>query len=872
MGSRVAPENEKAEGVDATVLHVAEEQGGMQANGAAGNGDSHASVENGSTRSGKGLGVFSMSAKFVHKLMRKPAAAPEAAPSGIDFADHAAFMRQERARREGPHMGRAKGLFISHCWRNTDVEVQSRKREIVSSISAPRTEGGCDAAYWADWLDLQASGPVPWRKEIEDGIADCAKMVCFLDFQYLRSFNCLQEVAYAIKYEKPVVIIMQDQGAFDLLTKPDGADRAWDEAAAVGGAPPLSAFKGQDFLPGEQFSHEVVRTLFRFLSDINICFARTLDYETRGKDSIMEQTVEFVNKDLSYLKTYAQLLTHAREWDLNGRPASGLLGFQALEAAQKWLDDAGERGSSPKPHELHRALVATSRNAARRRSGLLRGAAAIVVLIIICGAALSAALAAEASAAELKARLALGSANVATALATAALANATASAARAAEAQMETLRQVARTEISLLESKSTIIADSAPQLSAQLACEASRRRLSYVNESDKRIFYATQATASKAVLASSQQVYVPSSMTALNSHPEDGDFSLPVSTVVAVFPDGSAVATGEYTGVALFALPSLERIATLPTTAMAAVLAVSPDGRYIVAAPLAAPGLWPLLAIWDKFASGGSAFDGPPTYTVDLSSFAASPTPFNVTAVAWAPDSTSVYFTVPVMEKDPYKYPGFAAYKQEALGSMDILTRLVTVLRTGLGASGLLCDVTAVSVGADGSIAAVCAYNPDCKILWWSPADADAARRGGGGGATACAPGPNPPHQGALIAISPDGQRIALSAAEGTYPTYSPYAILIYGVASSASGLGLYQQASSNGDLRYLPYSASTVPSALAWAPPFISGAAAAQRWRWLAVSTGDLAGSMFVYDVDGIMYPGPVSSQQLRCRRTSPP
>ena len=86
----------QAEGVDATVLHVAEEQGGMQANGAAGNGDSHASVENGSTKSSKGLGVFSMSAKIVHRLMRKPAAAPEAAPSGIDFADHAAFMRQVR--------------------------------------------------------------------------------------------------------------------------------------------------------------------------------------------------------------------------------------------------------------------------------------------------------------------------------------------------------------------------------------------------------------------------------------------------------------------------------------------------------------------------------------------------------------------------------------------------------------------------------------------------------------------------------------------------------------------------------------------------------------------------------------------------------
>lgn len=47
-------------------------------------------------------------------------------------------------------------------------------------------------SYWADFLDLQATGPVPWRREIEEGIEHSAKVVMFVDRAYLLSFNCLQ--------------------------------------------------------------------------------------------------------------------------------------------------------------------------------------------------------------------------------------------------------------------------------------------------------------------------------------------------------------------------------------------------------------------------------------------------------------------------------------------------------------------------------------------------------------------------------------------------------------------------------------------------------------------------------------------------------
>ena len=53
-------------------------------------------------------------------------------------------------------------------------------------------DGGPGLSYWGDFLDLQAEGPVPWRKEIEEGISTCSKFVCMVDAAWLHSFNCLQ--------------------------------------------------------------------------------------------------------------------------------------------------------------------------------------------------------------------------------------------------------------------------------------------------------------------------------------------------------------------------------------------------------------------------------------------------------------------------------------------------------------------------------------------------------------------------------------------------------------------------------------------------------------------------------------------------------
>ena len=87
--------------------------------------------------------------------------------------------------------------FYSHCWRHHAT--QEKKRMIIAHLSRPPPTLRNDilqslepVVYWADFLDLQARGPVPWKMEITDGIRACSKFVAFIDFAWLTSYNCLQ--------------------------------------------------------------------------------------------------------------------------------------------------------------------------------------------------------------------------------------------------------------------------------------------------------------------------------------------------------------------------------------------------------------------------------------------------------------------------------------------------------------------------------------------------------------------------------------------------------------------------------------------------------------------------------------------------------
>lgn len=152
-------------------------------------------------------------------------------------------------------------------------------------------------SYWADFLDLQAKGPVSWRKEIEEGIRGAAKVVLFIDKAYLTSFNCLQEIAFAVLYNKPIVAMLLEQEAMDLLTRPDGADKAWFNHN-------LQPFEGKHLTPGHEDGNPLtllqVSRLYDVVASINVCMCRSLDFVNDTARVVIRRVFDFASAEITY--------------------------------------------------------------------------------------------------------------------------------------------------------------------------------------------------------------------------------------------------------------------------------------------------------------------------------------------------------------------------------------------------------------------------------------------------------------------------------------------------------------------------------------------------------------------------------------------
>eukprot|EP00961_Rhodomonas_salina_P161813 2179469-Rhodomonas_salina.1 len=103
------------------------------------------------------------------------------APSDFENPEHFLAVQRDLRGSNLQTSGGQKTLMISHCWRNPAT--QASKRKLIAALS-------CNGwAHWSDFLDLQATGPVPWRKEIEEGICNCAKVVMLVDKYALCEYN-----------------------------------------------------------------------------------------------------------------------------------------------------------------------------------------------------------------------------------------------------------------------------------------------------------------------------------------------------------------------------------------------------------------------------------------------------------------------------------------------------------------------------------------------------------------------------------------------------------------------------------------------------------------------------------------------------------
>ena len=133
------------------------------------------------------------------------------------------FKLEEKRRRDRFDDAHKNDIFLSHCWRGKNESISERKWSLVELLTRPadaEEKGGGYRAWW-DYLDLQAKGPVAWRREIEEGILNAGKVVCFVDVPYLHSFNCLQEVAMAQRMGKPIIFVVLEKPAQEIITSAD---------------------------------------------------------------------------------------------------------------------------------------------------------------------------------------------------------------------------------------------------------------------------------------------------------------------------------------------------------------------------------------------------------------------------------------------------------------------------------------------------------------------------------------------------------------------------------------------------------------------------------------------------------------------------
>eukprot|EP00873_Tetraselmis_striata_P017125 jgi/Tetstr1/437389/TSEL_026073.t1 len=354
------------------------------------------------------------------------------------WREQGTFEESERARRSAHGHTPKEKAFFSHCWR--DPETQVKKRRIIDHFSAPKEVGGGDMISWADYLDLKAEGPIPWRKEIEEGIASCSKFVVFVDKAWLTSYNCLQELALAINHGKPIVVLVLERQAWELLTVPGGSSQAKAEADAHHVASlstymqskahpsqsrrqalkasdieaaayrdgefghPLCTYAGEEIVPGRPMSLHVMQELFGCLAAINLCDCGThdgtLESETDWR-AMLGMALSYVEKDLAYHKQHAELKTKADSWQAAVAARSPLPLLQEAEAAfwRQWLRGAETHNLNPQPTDRMKAYLAASERHSRQRRGVLNALWTLLLLVLAAGVAGSTVLALQSRAA-----------------------------------------------------------------------------------------------------------------------------------------------------------------------------------------------------------------------------------------------------------------------------------------------------------------------------------------------------------------------------------------------------------------------------------------------------------------------------------------
>ena len=192
-------------------------------------------------------------------------------------------------------------------------------------------------------------------------------------------------MTFALHEQKPVVLSILDQNAWDLITSVGGAQKAWNAQPSTG--LPLSSFEGKSTGPdGAPFSLQMLEEIFNAIENINFCPCRDLDIQLQGKDQVFERLFRFVDQDLDRAKEYADLKHRTELWEAARRPARLLLSGKDTMHWPQWIKIADKTSSQPAPTPSQRAFVQASVKRRKQQTTIRLGVLAAAVVMILLGA------------------------------------------------------------------------------------------------------------------------------------------------------------------------------------------------------------------------------------------------------------------------------------------------------------------------------------------------------------------------------------------------------------------------------------------------------------------------------------------------------
>src|SRR5215216_4104660 len=182
---------------------------------------------------------------------------------------------------------------------------------------------------WIDWKDIPRTAK--WIDEVYSGIESADAVAFVISPDSVASEFCIVELNHAVEHNKRLVPILH---------------RDVDDES----------------VPPDLSSHKYV------------FFGKTDDF-----DRAFEDLIEALDADLDWRHEHTWLEMRAIEWNNKGRDSSCALRGRDLKEAEAWLERAAEK--EPKPTDLQRQYITSSREAARFQRAIL-GAVAFVVIVI----------------------------------------------------------------------------------------------------------------------------------------------------------------------------------------------------------------------------------------------------------------------------------------------------------------------------------------------------------------------------------------------------------------------------------------------------------------------------------------------------------